>query len=260
MGRPKTSGGSRPTVSGGRVTGSAVTMWSGTSAQRKFLKAVLKAAIMFRLNRGRTRLESLKADQLEKVPGSGGIVTAIDAAGPAGNFLVAAKEALKKARSKAQSVKDATSNPPKPRVDSQDEDILNTVDVKITGYRSVEQEEKLWKGYFPGYYNRTSKDRSSFKDPHGKEAVKFMVRFISGKKAPPGFSMHTLGVSIDFYQKRKIDGRETWVRNSTVKGTKPGQLRWWYGTWFYSWLHDNAGTFGFKELATEAWHYDYVGI
>ena len=260
MGRPTTGGGSRATVSSGKVSSSDSKVWANSKTQVKFRDAVLKAAIKSRVDRKRTQYKSLKESELEKVPGSK-VEVAIAAAAPAGKFLAAAKKALTDKRAEAQRRKDASKAQPKATtVEPMDDDILATVDIKISGYRSVESEKTLWKRYFGGYYTRTGDKRSELKDPHGKEAVKLMVKFISPKKAPPGFSHHTKGVSIDFFQMRKDKNKEEWVKNSTVNGKNPGQMTWWYATWIYSWLHDNATTYGFKELASEAWHYDYVGV
>lgn len=257
MGRPTTGGGSRPTVAAGTVTSSDAKVWADTATQTAFRKTVLKAAIDIRVKRKKKRYKSLKESELEEVPGST-VKVAIVAAAPAGKFLAAAKKALKEKREEAQLRVNAGKNGTTDKgTGSMDDDILATVDIKISGYRSVEREKELWLRYFKGYYNRTADDRADFKDPHGKAAVNHMVKFISGKKAPPGFSHHTEGISIDFFQKRKKGKKEGWVKNSTQAGTKQGRLKWWYATWFYSWLHDNADTYGFTELATEAWHYDY---
>lgn len=260
MARPTTGGGSRPTTSAGNVTSSDTKVWAGTATQVVFREAVLTAAIKSKVDRKRTQYTSLKSSELEKVPGSN-IKVAIEAAAPAGKFLSAAKKALTEKRKEAEGRKTAAKTAsPETDVDSMDKDILATLEIRISGYRSVETEKKLWTKYFSGYYNRTADKRADLKDPHGKAAVKLTVKFIAPRKAPPGFSHHTEGVSIDFSQKRKIGKKDAWAKNSTIDGTKPGQMKWWYNTWFYSWLHNNAKTYGFKELASEAWHYDYVGV
>lgn len=255
---PPTTGGPRPVVAGkAKVSSSDSKVWADTATQVAFRKTVLAAAIKSRVDRNKTQYSSLKSSELKKIPGSSAKL-ATAAAEPAGKYLAAAKKALDEAKVQAQARKDAAKAGKAVIGDSsKDDDILGTLDIKVTGYRSVESENKLWLKYFKGYYKRTGAARAKFADPHGKEAVKHMVKFIGGKKAPPGFSHHTEGVSIDFVHKRKVDGKVKWVSNSTIEGDNPGQLNWWYETWLYGWISEHADDYSFKELATEAWHYDY---
>lgn len=255
MGIGKSSAsGRRPSAAGGG--------WTGNKRQIEFRGKVLKAAIDVRIKRGRKRFPSLDEKQLAVVKDANGVKVKAEVAADASKFLAAAKSALKRTHEAAE--KKLNSKKALTRIEK---DALLTDDVKISGYRSVEKEKQLWIRYFSGYYNRTAKVRSQTGDPHGAKAIRLMVRFITTKKAPPGFSKHTRGVSIDFYQKRyasfgdimAVGANPKWIKNSTKKGKAPGYNEWWYQTWLYSWLHKNAAHYGFTELASEAWHYDFVG-
>lgn len=260
--QPTVAGGMRrPSVSATSKT-SASLSWVGDKPQLDFRKKVLEAAISDRVKRGKPKFDSLAGNELGEVNDSAGVKVKSGVAKAAGEFLKAAKEALLKAQEDAAKKLNA-----KASLTKLESDALLTADLKISGYRSVETESRLWRSYFPAYYNRTSKSRAATGDPHGSKAVKIMVRFISPKKAPPGFSKHTLGVSVDFYQKRysaltevmRVGGRARWINNSTKRGKNPGRNAWWFDTWLYRWLEDNCANYGFRRLPSEAWHYDYVG-
>jgi len=296
--RPTVGGGARPSGVKRGITGKEIPTWTGTPEQVEFREKVLKVCIQAKLNKHKTRFSSLNADELRVVRGTKDIQVREGVEESVANFLEAAKQAFKIARSAAemkhfgihssveelqisglQSPHNFLANAsgekkfklmaPTVLSVSLERDVLLTVDIGITGYRSLEREEYLWRNYFPGYYNRTNDHRSRrFNDSHGNEAINFMVGFIATKKAPPGFSFHTKGIAIDFIQKRiivKANGstEEKWLTNSTKHDHDPGHLLWWYGTWLYNWLHANAASFGFKELdnkeAREPWHYDYIG-
>ena len=276
--RPTYGGGSRPTTTGKKQSANA--KWAGTSDQLKFRTKVLNSAIRQRTKAGRQRYKSLSKDKLIELPHAGKKDSLVRVKNDVGvgaiAFLTAAQIHLITNRGlleeKIKKDKNHT-------LEKEEKEILNTLDVRISGYRSVATEKKLWLKYFPGYYNSTMTRRAKLGDPHGNDAVRLMVKEVGRAKAPPGFSKHTAGLSIDFQQKRLVVGskndmrdydwsdkqkrkvHEKWVTNSTNKKTPdvPGNRVWWKKTFIYEWLHKNASKFNFKEYEYERWHYDYIG-
>ena len=71
-----------------------------------------------------------------------------------------------------------------------------------------------------------------------------------GRKAPPGKSNHSNGIAVDFTA--TVDGKD--IPNEY---NNQGPWRKGAGKATFEWLRDNAHSFGFKNLSTEAWHYDW---
>jgi len=276
--RPTYGGGSRPTTTGKKQSANA--KWAATSEQIKFRTKVLNAAIRRRKKAGKPQYKSLSKNKLMKLPHAGkenrSVLVIKDAGVVASALLTAAQIHLITNRALLEEkIKKNKDHP----LTEKEKEILNTLDVRISGYRSVATEKKLWLKYFPGYYNRTMTGRAKLGDPHGDDAVRLMVSEVGRAKAPPGFSKHTAGLSIDFQQKRLVVGskknlrdydwsdkqkrkvREKWVENSTKKSIPkvPGNRVWWKKTFMYDWLHKNASQFYFKEYEYEGWHFDYTG-
>jgi hypothetical protein len=69
-----------------------------------------------------------------------------------------------------------------------------------SAYRDFKYDEDLWHRYFKEkYYPKTKAKRAELKGgPHGDAAVRYLAKYISGKKAPPGFSNHSDGRAVDF--------------------------------------------------------------
>ncbi len=119
-----------------------------------------------------------------------------------------------------------------------------------SGYRDPEHDFSLWDDYFYQYYAATAALREKTGDPHGAESQKLLVKFIHGKKAPPGFSNHTGGTAVDM--SAVVDGDDLGADFSKQKA--------WYDSWVWHWLHTNAHRFGFQPIKTEAWHWEFHGV
>lgn len=81
---------------------------------------------------------------------------------------------------------------------------------------------------------------------HGRAAVQLLARYISPRKAAPGFSNHSDGTAVDFVTTQ--DGRLY---------TDETSRELWRQTWLHPWLVANAATYRFNALASEEWHWDY---
>lgn len=118
-----------------------------------------------------------------------------------------------------------------------------------SGYRSAEYDRGAWYRAFPKYYRNTLKDRLATGDEFGHKALIIIFRHMKGRKAPPGFSGHTLGIAADLTTR---ENGKTWTVNSDYNH----QLGW-QNTWLYKWLVANAWKHKFYQLKTETWHWEY---
>jgi hypothetical protein len=77
---------------------------------------------------------------------------------------------------------------------------------------------------------------------------------VNGGYAPPGYSKHQLGVAIDFLDSNKNRTANCIGSHLTATGKciAPGDRIW-------EWLTANAGTFGYKQLPKESWHWSPTG-
>jgi LAS superfamily LD-carboxypeptidase LdcB len=118
-----------------------------------------------------------------------------------------------------------------------------------SAYRDFKYDENLWHKYFKRkYYPATKVAREKLEGgEHGDAAVKYLAKYISGKKAPPGFSNHSDGRAVDFGTQE----------GSTVLVGEVELNKRWKKAWLYKWLVNNAVKYGFKPLSTEAWHWDF---
>jgi hypothetical protein len=115
-------------------------------------------------------------------------------------------------------------------------------------YRDPERDFRAWQNTFAKHYEKTAAAREKLPGgPHGEAAVKFLARWLSPKKAVPGFSNHTKGLAIDFVT----------VQNGVELGANTDQKDAWQAAWFHHWLVDNAKSFRFSPLASEEWHWDH---
>jgi Domain of unknown function (DUF4157)/D-alanyl-D-alanine carboxypeptidase len=120
-----------------------------------------------------------------------------------------------------------------------------------SGYRDPVTDFGAWDGLFEQYYNETKTKRAELDGgEHGAKAVQFLAGYISQYKAVGGFSNHSSGIAMDFVT---TEGKET-------LGANKSQNPRWLKSWFHKWLVENAATYGFRPLATEAWHWDYRGV
>ena len=117
-----------------------------------------------------------------------------------------------------------------------------------SAYRSNATDMWAWRSAFATYYADTKAEREATAGgAHGKEAAQIMLKQLRAYKAPPGFSNHTNGNAVDF---KTTEGG---VEHLAKKRHK----KIWKKTWLYAWLTANAGNFGFVQLPTEEWHWDF---
>ena len=145
--------------------GQAPTSWTDTAEQRDFRERVLKAHIARSTQRKGTPHSDLPETSLAPVPGTN-IQMRTDAAHEAGNLLAAANRDLIAARN--DGVLDA----------------LRTIRITArSGHRNRNDQTYLWRQYFKKYYNQTIAARAQLAGgPHGKEAVSYMVEYVSGNR------------------------------------------------------------------------------
>jgi D-alanyl-D-alanine carboxypeptidase len=120
-----------------------------------------------------------------------------------------------------------------------------------SAYRSAREDSGAWERSFPIYEAATRQDRLATKDEFGPAALEIIFGFMDGKKAPPGFSGHTHGIAVDL---TTTEGGHAWV----VKSAYDHQVGW-QKTWLYTWLVKHALDYGFYQLKTETWHWEYHG-
>jgi LAS superfamily LD-carboxypeptidase LdcB len=198
-----------------------------------FADLVLERQVAARMKRRGPAHPDLTAADLALVPGTR-IRMRKDSARAAGRLLAAATAALAKAKAAG------------------DIDAIRTRSLTATsGYRSRAHQERVWREYFPSYYDETAKARAKLPGgPHGEAAIIFMQRYMGARVGAPGFSNHQRGTAIDFAQVRRIGHR---IRNSTA-GEWPSR---WRASWFHHWLIANAGSFGFVPYPKEPWHWEH---
>lgn len=119
-----------------------------------------------------------------------------------------------------------------------------------SAYRTIPEDSASWESSFAQYYEETRTKRAAFPTgEHGKQALTLMVNMMISYKAAPGYSNHSNGLAVDFFTIQK--GKKLRARKA--------QREAWRGTWLFAWLTDNAAAYGFKNLETEEWHWDFIG-
>jgi len=119
-----------------------------------------------------------------------------------------------------------------------------------SGYRAPEEDMRIWSSAFDRMYLRDTKKEREKRwpdDPYGDEAAAYLLDQIKWRKAPPGSSNHSNGIAVDFH---------------AVEGGKeiPNMFKHqeaWRKSRVFAWLKANCGSHNFKNLASEAWHYDW---
>jgi peptidoglycan hydrolase-like protein with peptidoglycan-binding domain/LAS superfamily LD-carboxypeptidase LdcB len=214
--------------------------WTATAEQVAFRNSVLAEHIARSRKARGTPLPDLDSNQVETIPGTS-VKTRPETARAAGRLLAAANTDLQKAQAAG------------------DADALRTKRLTAaSGYRSSDHQRSLWLTYFKGYYNRTRAHREALSEgPHSKAAVAYMLKSkayggfgLGGRIAAPGYSNHQNGIAVDLYQNRKA-GHE--VANSSSDAARAA----WRRSWFYGWLKQNAAAYGFEQLPTEEWHWEF---
>ena len=124
----------------------------------------------------------------------------------------------------------------------------------VSGYRSASQQLSGWNHAFPQYYAETQNDRAAADGGEfGDRAAALLARYISGRLAAPGFSLHNDGRAIDFLTTQ--DGR------TMAASTNASNRKSWRASWFFAWLTGNANGYGFFQNTSidEPWHWEYRG-
>jgi peptidoglycan hydrolase-like protein with peptidoglycan-binding domain/LAS superfamily LD-carboxypeptidase LdcB len=214
--------------------------WTATAEQVAFRNSVLAEHIARSRKARGAPLPDLDSKQIETIPGTS-VKTRPETAQAAGRLLAAANADLQKAQAAG------------------DADALRTKRLTAaSGYRGSDHQRSLWLTYFKGYYNRSRAHREAFAEgPHSKAAVAYMLKSkayggfgLGGRIAAPGYSNHQNGIAVDLYQNRNA-GHE--VANSSSDAARAA----WRRSWFYGWLKQNAAAYGFEQLPTEEWHWEF---
>jgi D-alanyl-D-alanine carboxypeptidase len=216
--------------------------WTGSPDQIAFRDRVLAAHLAQSKRLKGQPFRDRRRDELHPIPGTE-VYTLPQTADAAGRLIAAANADLAAARAQG------------------DPDARRTKRITATsGYRSSTYQRKRWHDLFPKYYNQSRSARTSLPGgPHSDAAVAYMLRRkddggfgVPGRIAAPGYSNHENGIAVDLYQIRTPG-----LPNSTADRDRAK----WRATWFYKWLTEkgNGRRFGFKQLPTEEWHWEYQG-
>ncbi|MET0454804.1 MAG: M15 family metallopeptidase [Mycobacterium sp.] len=221
----------------------AVGGWRGTPEQIAFRNRVMTAHLKRSKRAKGNPFPSRRPDELRDIPGTDKVRTLPATADSAGRLIAAANSALREARARG------------------DRDALSTERITATsGYRTTARQRARWLELFPKYYNQSQAARERLAGgPHSEAAVAHMIAGksdggfgIPARIAAPGYSNHENGIAVDFYQVRTPR-----LPNSTADHDRAK----WRETWFYKWLtaEGNGRRFGFKQLVSEEWHWEYQG-
>jgi LAS superfamily LD-carboxypeptidase LdcB len=128
---------------------------------------------------------------------------------------------------------------------------LKVQSITVTsGYRDPRKDFHLWDTYYSQYYTQTiALRKAAAGGEHGDAARDLLVAYIGKYKAAPGFSNHTRGTAFDIVTN---EGGRHYGADSAARAQAAYEK-----TWLRQWMLNNAGTFGFKKLATEVWHWDF---
>jgi LAS superfamily LD-carboxypeptidase LdcB len=195
----------------------------------RFKKAVLAEQVRRREAQGKTQFPKIPSSELTKIEGKFKMRT---------EAAASLRELLKDARAAWATAKAAN-----------DAAAKRTTAIGITSaYRDYDRDSRAWNAAFAKHYKRTRARREEAAGgPHGRAAVKLLARHLDDKKAPPGFSNHSNGNAVDFSTTHAGIGY----------GADTDQRVGWRSTWLYLWLDENAETYGFSQLPSEEWHWDY---
>jgi LAS superfamily LD-carboxypeptidase LdcB len=216
-----------------------------------FKARVLAEETGMRTRQGKVRFEAVPDSELTTVDGSRDKTLRKEAAAKLTALLAAARADLKAEQTAfGQSSKEAQDAARKAA--TLDGSALVT-DVKriwiVSAYRDFKYDESRWHGLFKKYYKKTAAARAELDGgEHGRAAVKYLAKYISPKKAPPGFSNHSNGKAVDFGT----------LEGGLELSANVEQNPRWKKAWLHKWLVKHHGEYGFKPLASEAWHWDFV--
>lgn len=119
-----------------------------------------------------------------------------------------------------------------------------------SAYRSADDQFRIWDRNYEAYFNQTASSRAAASGgPLGDAAARVLRDHYASSVAAPGFSNHQDGLAIDL----------TTEEGGVSYGASKKQAAGWRRTWFYGWLTQNAGTYGFKENKSinEPWHWEF---
>jgi LAS superfamily LD-carboxypeptidase LdcB len=202
---------------------------SAALSLKDFKHEVMEQQIQHLLRKGRHFIAALPASELEVIEDKHKMRK--PAAGKCRELLAEAREALKTAQAEG------------------DERARQTESIVVhSAYRNFNQDGAAWQRAFGQHYEAMKKKKVG-SDPLGPAALRYMVAKLIPLKAPPGYSNHSNGLAIDF---------GTTVGGVYYKSNSSTRLEW-RELWFYLWLKKNAKRFGFKQLPSEEWHWDYIG-
>jgi len=194
----------------------------------EFRQSVLRRQVARAEARGKQQLPAVPDSQLETVEGKYRMRTA--AAQSCRRLLADARAALEAAQGKG------------------DAHAKKTRSIGVcSAYRDYDYDMGQWKVTFKKHYDKMIASGTFAGREHGREAAQHMYITMLPLKAAPGFSNHSDGNAVDF---QTSYGGVQYVANSDQNAS-------WKKTWLHTWLRDNAANYGFKPLASEAWHWDY---
>ncbi len=211
-----------------------------SAAAYAFKKEVYQQHVARGARSGRPRIYDLPASKLASIPGTN-IKMRRDAAKQLGRLLTAARADL--ARDLAATANDATSRDRRARARRVQELAVNNA------YRSASRQFGIWDRNFKKYYEATQEQRRAAPGgEHGVEAATLLRDYIAVRVASPGYSNHQGGIAVDFALR---------LKDANELGASMAQSDPWKESWFWRWLKQRAGEFGFVEYEPEPWHWEY---
>jgi len=216
-----------------------------------FKARVLAEEIGMRLRQGKVMFEAVPDSELTAVDGSRDKLLRREAAAQLTALLAAARADLK--AEQAAFGKLSKEQQDAARKAATLEGSVLATDVKriwiVSAYRDFKYDESRWHSLFKKYYHKTEAARATLDGgEHGRAAAKYLAKYISPKKAPPGFSNHSNGKAVDFGT----------LEGSLELSANLEQNPRWKKAWLHKWLRKHHAEYGFKPLASEAWHWDFV--
>lgn len=204
-----------------------------------FKQDVYRRHVARGINAGRTRIYDLPKEELVLIPGTE-ILMRKDAAQALGKLLVAARADL---------ARDLAAPKGDKRAEERHARALRVRELGVNNaYRSASRQFGIWDRNFLKYYEATAKERAKCEGGTlGPAAAELLREYIGIRVAAPGFSNHQGGIAVDFALRLK----DSELGPSMAQGSS------WKESWFWHWLKQHAGEFGFVEYEPEEWHWEY---
>lgn len=125
-------------------------------------------------------------------------------------------------------------------------------------YRSASRQFGIWDRNFHKYYEATQEKRRALTGgEHGAQAAEMLREYIGVRVAAPGYSNHQGGIAVDLALQLKPDPEQPAASAERELGASMAQVDPWKDSWFWHWLKERAGEFGFVEYEPEPWHWEY---